>query len=137
MKRMKYTVGSQTQAAHMEMQVHFRGPRDANWQVAMGKLDTGASNTVLPEALLKTLSGCIELLCETEGAMGQSLGEKYARRIRVSLDGGKNFSEVWALPTPKSHGLIGLDILNNYILHANGPARRFSLRRPCRLRWFT
>lgn len=112
------------------MKVHIAQLDGDIEQEIMGLIDTGAEGSVIPESL------AVEMGLMPEGEMGVvgAGGEVYEERptyfVTVRLNQQMRFElEVPSLPA-EEHFLIGRDILNKLILHADGPAGVFELSRP-------
>ncbi len=90
-----------------------------------GRIDTGADMTVIPDSLVRTLH---------LGAAGEiwvhGTYSRWQRRptfwVRIALTDSLSF-EVKALTSPRRNCLVGLDILNQTVLHADGSAKTFEL----------
>jgi hypothetical protein len=102
------------------------GPVEA---VVRGKLDTGADITVVPEGLLR------DLRANPVGQMRiRSAQERISRfspifSVAASIDGSR-FFPIHVVNRPKDYALVGLDLLNHHVLHADGPAGVFELTAP-------
>ncbi|MEX0726587.1 MAG: hypothetical protein WD065_09985 [Planctomycetaceae bacterium] len=90
------------------------------------KVDTGADLTVIPDSArgqLK-LKPCGYMLCR--GAFDDEPQRVPTYFIELSLD-GTTYTKLEVLARPRATLLLGRDLLNNFILHANGPEEYFEI----------
>jgi hypothetical protein len=99
--------------------------RDAFSHVTM-KLDTGADITAIPQDVLVALAVKPEGRILVRGPFDRDVEERptYFVNLRIT---DKILHEVEVLATPKEHGLLGRDVLNQYVLHADGPRLVFEI----------
>ena len=90
-----------------------------------GKLDTGSDMSVIPDSLADVLGLGVGGDVWVRGAYSE-----WERRptfwVRIALTDGP-FFEVEVLSSPRRDCLVGRDILNRMVLHADGPAKTFEL----------
>lgn len=93
-----------------------------------GKLDTGASITVLPESVVKTL----RLRAVSEGFVRGFDGRGTLRPLYyVAMEiAGYNIPFVEVTAVQRSGVLLGRDVLNQFFLTLDGKALTFDLRDP-------
>ncbi len=90
------------------------------------KIDTGADLTVIPEhmRLKLKLKPCGRTFCR--GAFDRQAQEVPTYFIELSLD-RKNFIQLEVLSVPRKALLLGRDVLNGFVLLANGPKEFFEI----------
>jgi hypothetical protein len=93
------------------------------------KIDTGADMTVVPAHICEALGLQPKSWVPTHGALGQSWQSTPTFMLSVRIAGG-NWMRVEVVKSPKDYMLLGRDLLNRYVLTANGPAGHFELDLP-------
>lgn len=91
------------------------------------KIDTGADMTALPENLIKKLGVKPQGHVQARGAFDKELQDHPTYFVNLDMDDGKSIP-VDVITTPFQSGLLGRDVLNDYILIANGPEELFELK---------
>jgi hypothetical protein len=92
-------------------------------------LDTGADMTVIPATLRKALGLIPAESLTMRGALGETWRSVASFDVRIRVAGGP-WMEIQVVESAKSYVLLGRDVLNRYILTANGPAGHFDLELP-------
>lgn len=90
------------------------------------KIDTGADMTVIPDTMRVTLKlkPCGHTLCR--GALDQHAQQVSTYFIEISLD-REEFLQLEVLARPRDALLLGRDVLNDFVLLANGPKEYFEI----------
>ena len=91
------------------------------------KIDTGADMTAIPLELKSRLKIKDFTLRSCKGALDKEYRTVSTCFIEYSFD-GKNFSEIEVLATARPTVLLGRDILNGFVLTANGPEQFFEIQ---------
>ena len=93
------------------------------------KVDTGADLTVIPDTLRDALNlkPCGRTLCR--GALDQQAQQVPTYFIELSLDQNE-FVQLEVLARPRDVLLLGRDVLNDFVLVADGPKEYFEIERP-------
>ncbi len=102
-------------------------PLNSSHQYARAKIDTGADITTVPNSIVKRLG----LLPGGEKELGGFNGPAAKRQTfyaRIKFEGIEWPRRVVA--TDRDYLLIGLDILNNFKMYADGKAQSFTLEDP-------
>jgi hypothetical protein len=99
-------------------------PADAD-----AKLDTGADISVIPSTIRLALGLHAAGYVTTRGALGEAWKSIPIYLVRFRVAGGPPLT-LRVVESPKSYVLLGRDVLNRYILTANGPAGHFDLDLP-------
>ena len=90
------------------------------------KIDTGADMTALPEELLGQLGvtprGCVYV----RGAFDKEPKERPTFFVTLQVDSSPPI-DVEVLGRSKQTGLLGRDVLNDFVLLADGPGKHFQL----------
>jgi hypothetical protein len=95
-----------------------------------GIIDTGADFSTIPEKLAK------ELQLKTKGGRlvmgftGKDIEYCETYLITLSLDNKSSF-DLEVFSTAREHCLIGRDVLNQFVIHANGPKKYFRVTDEC------
>jgi hypothetical protein len=95
------------------------------------KIDTGADTSVIPEGLLETLGLQPEGFVTLRGALGEKWQRRAIYRLRVRV-GGEEWMPAKVVASTKTYMLVGRELLNRFVLTANGPAGWFDLTIPAR-----
>ncbi len=96
---------------------------------AEGKLDCGADRTAVPKTLLQLINARPSGVVNISGALDERPKEVATYFVNISVD-GLQFDDIEVIETPNKYVLVGLDLLNECGLKANGPAKSFELTRP-------
>ncbi len=95
----------------------------------VGLLDTGADVSVIPEELCRQL-GLLPWGTMCAGGLGEEIEDRPTFLIRVQFDDCPG-SDLEVIASAKAdYFLIGRDLLNDFILHADGPKKSFELTNP-------
>lgn len=101
-----------------------RPPVDAD-----AKLDTGADISVIPSAVRRALALHAYTYATTRGALAEIWKSIPVYLVRMRVAGGP-WMDLKVVESHKPYVLLGRDVLNRYILTANGPAGFFDLDLP-------
>jgi len=94
---------------------------------AKAKVDTGADISVISEELRKELNLLPRGVVSAKGAFDEGFTPSPTYFVKLYINHSFSFElQVISLPTTK-YFLIGRDLLNQIILHANGPAELFEI----------
>ncbi|MFN0196103.1 MAG: aspartyl protease family protein [Planctomycetaceae bacterium] len=93
------------------------------------KVDTGADLTVIPDSTRRQLKlkPCGYTYCR--GAFDDQPQRVPTYFIELSLD-QTTYTKLEVLARPRATLLLGRDLLNDFVLHANGPEEYFELGDP-------
>jgi hypothetical protein len=94
-----------------------------------GKIDTGADMSVIPGAVRAALNLPRSGVAKCRGARGEKWENVPTYIVRVRIAGGQWLS-IDVVETTSSYMLLGRDVLNHYVLVANGPDQIFDLSLP-------
>lgn len=90
------------------------------------KVDTGASASAIPLALRSELGLTLAGLVRARGAFDQDYSVRQMFYLKIELPWAAGIVRTAkVLLTDASECLIGRDILNEYVLHADGPKQEF------------
>jgi predicted aspartyl protease len=98
------------------------------WDTLPGKLDTGADITLIPLSLVEKL----QLVPETPVVMAGYDGtetERTAYFVDLEIEGYK-LEAIEVVAVPRSHILLGRDVLNRFIITLNGKDLTFEMVDP-------
>jgi hypothetical protein len=93
------------------------------------KIDTGADISVVPAEVRKQMGIKPSIWSTSSGALGQTWRAIPLFFVRIRVAGGE-WTDVEVTESPRDYVLLGRDILNQFILTANGPGGWFELERP-------
>jgi hypothetical protein len=96
---------------------HFRIP---------AKIDTGASVSAIPAALISKLELVPVGSVRIRGACSERAEEYPTYYVTISIN-DRITAEAEVVCLPRRDCLIGRDILNQLVLHADGPAKEFEI----------
>ena len=93
------------------------------------KIDTGADISIVPSLVRKRIGIEPWVWSTSSGALGQNWNLIPIFFVRFRIAGG-DWIDVKVTESPRDYVLLGRDILNRFILTANGPAGWFELQLP-------
>ncbi len=95
------------------------------WHVA-AKIDTGAEVTIIPDSVRRGLNLKARGRLRTKGPFDAGWQSRPTYNVHLSIKDCISL-EIKVLSAPRRHCLIGRDLLNRLVLHADGPAGEFEL----------
>jgi hypothetical protein len=92
------------------------------------KLDTGAAMSAIPSSILERLKPSVAGTVQARGPFDQHSRRRptYFVRLRFPWAAGETRTSL-VVATESAYGLIGRDILNGVVLHADGPQETFTV----------
>lgn len=90
------------------------------------KVDTGADVTVIPDSIRRELKLKPSGYTLCRGAFDDHPQRVPTYFIELSLD-RKTYTKLEVLARPRATILLGRDLLNDFVLHANGPEEYFEI----------
>lgn len=90
------------------------------------KIDTGADISVIPEKLRKELNLPPRGVIFVRGVFDRKLKAHPSFFVTLSINHSFSF-DLEVISSPRKYFLIGRDLLNQIILHADGPSELFEL----------
>jgi hypothetical protein len=126
--RARYSLAASPPALVVRVRVESPAGERASW--LDGELDTGADITAIPEGVADELNpaGSASILMEIKGATDAEPVPIRVCHVLVSVPDLGTFG-VKAAVLPCQSVLLGRDILNQVVLHADGPRLTFDLTR--------
>ncbi len=94
-----------------------------------GKVDTGADIVVVPSTVRQRFGIPVSTWTDSSGALGQKWTKIPIFYVRLRVAGGE-WLNVLATESRRDYVLLGRNVLNQFILTANGPAGWFELDLP-------
>ena len=98
--------------------------------VIKGKVDTGADISVIPEELIEKLSLKKSGYIHARGVFDEKPKPRRTFFIITTI-GDQDSYRLEVISSHRENCLIGRDLLNQIVLHSNGPANYFMLRKSC------
>ena len=124
---MKYDSTRRLPTPVIDVTVRVSGESDTA-VVFPARLDTGADVTLIPQSAVDALSPPV-----VDYIMVVGYDDKITERPRFLVDleiAGHVIIDVSVIAAPRSDMLVGLDILNRFVLTLNGPALELEMHFP-------